>query len=115
MELTRKQKEEIEKAGARFLLRRRPPEEIRNKVDLAYRIEGQSVFIYEIRPKWDNEKVIIEEQIAKATYVESQKHWKIFWMRGNLEWILYEPIPYVKLISDFFDIVSDDEMFCFFG
>ncbi|GBD90187.1 hypothetical protein BMS3Abin04_00904 [bacterium BMS3Abin04] len=115
MKLTKQQIEEIEKAAAKFLYYRRPPEEIRDKVDLAYRIEDQNVFIYEIRPKWDDEKIIIEEPIAKATYVKAQKHWKIFWMRGNLQWTLYEPIPYVKLISDFFDVVSDDEMYCFFG
>ncbi len=60
-------------------------------------------------------EIIIEEQIAKATYVKKEKHWKIFWMRDNLKWYLYEPIPYVKLISDFFNIVADDEMHCFFG
>ena len=114
MSLTKQQIKEIEKEGAKFLYNRRPPIEIRNKVDFAYRIKEQSIFIYEIRPKWDDEKIIIEEQIAKATYVRAQKHWKIFWMRGNLQWTLYEPIPYVKLISDFFDIVSDDEMYCFF-
>jgi len=115
MTLTKEQIKEIEKAAAKFLYYKRPPEEIRNKVDLAYRIEEQSVYIYEIRPKWDDESIIIEEQIAKATFVKVQKHWKLFWMRGNLQWNLYEPIPYVKLISDFFDIVSDDEMCCFFG
>jgi hypothetical protein len=115
MALTKKQIEEVEKAAAKFLYYKRPSEEIRNKVDLAYRIEEQSVYIFEIRPKWDDENIIIEEQIAKTTYVKAQKHWKIFWMRGNLQWSLYEPIPYVKLISDFFDIVSDDEMCCFFG
>jgi len=115
MGLTERQTEEIEKAAAKFLYYRRPPKEIRGKVDLTYCIEGQSVFIYEIRPKWDNKEILIEEQIAKATYIKTQKHWKIFWMRGNLQWTLYEPISYVKLISDFFDIVSADEMQCFFG
>lgn len=115
MTLTKEQMEEIEKEAAKFLYLRRPPEEVRNQVDLAYRIEDQNIFIYEIRPKWNDETVMIEEQIAKATYVKAQKHWKIFWMRGNLQWALYEPIPNVKLISDFFDVVSDDEMHCFFG
>lgn len=113
--LTEKQIEEIKKAATKFLYYRRPPEEIRDKVDLTYRIEGKSVYIYEIRPKQDNEEILIEEQIAKVTYVKTQKHWKIFWMRGNLQWTLYEPIPSVKLISDFFDIVSDDEFHTFFG
>lgn len=115
MTLKKEQIESIKAAASKFLYYRRPPEEIRDQVDLAYRIEEQSVLIYEIRPKWNDETIIIEEQIAKATYVQAQKHWKIFWMRGNLKWIIYEPIPYVKLISDYFDIVAEDEMNCFFG
>ncbi len=33
-----------------FVKRRRPPEELRDKVDLSFRIENQSVFIFEVRP-----------------------------------------------------------------
>ena len=35
-----------------FMAKRRPPPDIRDKLDLAYRIEGQSVVIFEIRPFW---------------------------------------------------------------
>jgi hypothetical protein len=32
----------------------RPPEEIREKLDISYRIEKQSVIIFEIRPNWQD-------------------------------------------------------------
>ena len=47
---------EIIEALENFLYKRRPPVELRSKVDLAYKIDNQSVIIYEIRPLWDSVK-----------------------------------------------------------
>ncbi len=33
----------------------RPPEEIRDQVDISYRIEKQSLFIFEIQPNWQDQ------------------------------------------------------------
>ena len=41
MAFTKEQTDHIESAMADFLARRRPPEEIRDKLDLGWRIEGQ--------------------------------------------------------------------------
>lgn len=38
-----------EKIVGQFIEKRRPPAHVRNQVDLAFRIEGQSVIIFEIR------------------------------------------------------------------
>lgn len=51
-----------------FLARRRPPLEIRDKVDLGWRIEGQSVVIFSIRPMCKDESQKIKEPAAKAIY-----------------------------------------------
>ena len=37
-----------------FIASHRPPEHLRDKVDLSYSIEEQSIEIFEIRPRWDN-------------------------------------------------------------
>jgi hypothetical protein len=66
MAFTIEQTASIESSIADFLTRRRPPEEIRHKLDLAWRIEGQSVVIYSIRPFWRDESQKIEEPAAKA-------------------------------------------------
>ena len=50
----------IEAARSDFMAKRRPPPEIRDKLDLAYRIEGQSVVIFEIRPFWRDPSETIE-------------------------------------------------------
>ena len=115
MALNEEQIAEIKKAAAKYLYYNRPPLEIRDKVDLAYRIEGQSVYVFEIRPRWDNPKVKMESPVAKTTYIKSTDVWKVYWIRSTMKWDLYEPVPYVRTIYDFFDLVQEDEHNCFFG
>jgi hypothetical protein len=60
---------DIIEAMENFLERKRPPEDIRDKVDIGYRIENQSIFIFEILPQWNNPEKKIESLFAKATYL----------------------------------------------
>ena len=63
-----------------FLSRIRPPEDIRHQLDIGYKIEQQSIIVFEIRPKWNKPDIILEHSIAKATYVKSKNNWTIFVM-----------------------------------
>jgi hypothetical protein len=65
------QKKRVEKKVAAFIEGRRPPVHIRDEVDLAFRFDGRSVEIFEIRPRWDNPSERIEEAVAKARYMKS--------------------------------------------
>lgn len=115
MALTETQKQAIDKAGAVFLLKRRSPEEMRDQLDIAYRIDEQSVLIFEIRPRFDDPSIKQETPIAKATYVQAAKQWKIFWMRADLKWHGYKPHLTVTTIDEFFELVDKDRYGCFFG
>jgi hypothetical protein len=115
MALTEKQIKDVTAAGEGFLEKRRPPVEIRSQLDLAYRIQGQSVLVYELRPGWNNPAEINEEPVAKTTFVKTQNHWKVYWMRADLKWHSYSPKPTVKTIQAFFKLVDDDSYACFFG
>lgn len=115
MALTEKQIQKIHQAGKDFLKIRRPPVEDRNQLDLIYRIEGQSVIIFEIRPRWDEPSEIMEHEVAKTTFVKTKKHWKVYWMRADLKWHAYSPKAAVKSIEQFFELVDGDEYACFFG
>ena len=53
---------------------RRPPPHIRAQLDLAFRISGQSIEIFEIRPDWRDKGKTLEEPVAKATY-NKNKEW----------------------------------------
>ena len=56
-----------------YVEKHRPPPHVRNQVDLGFRVKGQSIEIYEIRPLWNNPDKIIEEMQAKTTYVKKTK------------------------------------------
>ena len=107
---------EIRRTGktmAAYVNSRRPPLHVRDEMDLLYAIEGQSTFLLEFRQLMDG--ACIERPFAKATYVRTQKVWKIYWMRANLKWHSYEPLPTVKSIQAFCDAVDADPLGCFKG
>lgn len=105
----------IERAASAFLAKRRPPEHIREQLDLSWRLEKQSIYLYEIRPVWNNPSEKQELEFAKATFIRSQGIWKIYWMRQDLKWHCYEPDAQVKSIEQFFEVIEMDEFGCFFG
>lgn len=98
-----------------FMKIRRPPTHIRNELDLGYRINDQSVEIFEVRPQRRDPTLKMETPVAKATFVKTQGCWKIFWQRADLKWHGYEPTPKVKSLAEFLSIVAEDKHGCFFG
>ena len=107
--------EKYKKIVREYVEKHRPPPHIRNEVDLSFRVKGQSVEIFEIRPMWNNPNETIEESVAKATYVKSRNIWKIFWQRADLKWHSYEPEPEVNTLEEFLKVVEEDEYCCFYG
>jgi hypothetical protein len=105
----------IEKIMAGYLERTRPPVHIRNELDIAYRINNQSIELFEVRPAFRNPKQKIEHAIAKATYVKRAKEWRLYWMRADLKWHRYEPVPEVDSLEDFLEVIEDDAHGCFYG
>lgn len=111
-ELERKR---IEKTVGRFIETHRPPPAIRSQLDLKFRLQGQSVELFEIRPVWDNPSQKMESPVAKATYVKAQNIWKVYWMRADLKWHGYPPAPEVATLDAFLALVAEDKHACFFG
>ncbi len=104
-----------EKIVSEFVSKRRPPAHIRNEVDLSFRLVGQSVEIFEIRPVWNKPEEKMEQPVAKATYVKRQNIWKVYWMKSDLKWHKYEPEFEVGELGHFVAIVDKDEYGCFWG
>lgn len=98
-----------------YVARIRPPENIREKLDITYKIENQSVILQEVRPMFESPDQKIESGFAKATYVKSSKKWKIYWMRANLKWDAYEPKPEVHTLQEFVKLIDEDSFHCFKG
>jgi len=99
-----------------LMKQRRPPPQVRPKLDLGFRVKGHSVEIFEIRPAWRGPAgEMSESAVAKATYVRTRGVWRVFWQRRDLKWHGYEPRPEVKSIDEFASLVSEDAHACFFG
>ena len=99
----------------KFIEEIRPPEVIRPQLDIGYKMEAQSVFIFELRPQQNDPKIIREHALAKATFVKTQNIWKIFWKRANGNWHGYTPEPEVKTLPEFLELVKEDKHHCFWG
>ena len=106
---------DVIEAMENFIARKRPPENIRPKLDIGYKIEEQSITVFEIRPQWDKPEVIREHPVARTTFVKAKNHWKVFWMRADLKWHSYTPTPTVKSIAEFTKLVEEDKHHCFWG
>jgi len=115
MALSEFETKRVEKAAIAFLEKRRPPPHVRPKLDIGYRISGQSLELFEIRPQLDNPKERSEYPFAKATYVKATGTWKVYWLRADLKWHSYEPAAQVSSAEHFLAIVDEDEHACFFG
>ena len=106
---------DVIEAMENFIARKRPPEHIREKLDLGYKIEDQNIFVFEIRPKFEKPGEKRETPIAKTTFVKAKNYWKVFWMRADLNWHSYTPKPTVKTVNEFCKLVEEDKHNCFFG
>lgn len=96
-----------------FVNRKRPPMHVRDQVDFKWKLEGQSVYLVEIRRLMDGE--LNERSFAKATWIRTQAVWKIYWQRADLKWHSYEPVAAAKSIQGFCDAVEADPYGCFWG
>lgn len=104
-----------ERTVGTWLEARRPPPEIRPELDLGFRIEGQSIEIFEIRPLWRHPGKKIESSVAKATYVKSRELWKVYWKRADLRWHRYEPAGEMGSLEDVLALVGEDAYGAFWG
>ena len=102
-------------AAGEFISARRPPPEIRNSVDYRADIKGQELTILAIRPAYNDQNQKVDHPIAKARWVGTRKVWRLFWMRSDLKWHSYEPLPESPSISRLLAEVHRDPHCCFFG
>ena len=116
MALTELETARVRKTVGAFVEARRPPLHLREKVDLAFRLSGQSVEIFEVRQAYGGAPgERIELPVAKATYVRSVRRWRVFWLRQDMKWHSYKPAPDVATIEEFVALVREDRNSCFFG
>lgn len=95
----------------------RPKEEIRSQLGFQFDIDQQnaSVVIIEVRPNFFNPSQQTLMPVAKAKYNKSKEMWSIYWMRATEKWEKYPEEPFVPNLKQFFRVVKEDKLCCFFG
>ena len=99
--------------GERFY--NRVPPGVRDRLRFEYRIEGQSVIISEVRPRWDKPEEWTYLDFAKLRYIRKTGTWKLYWKRLSGKWELYEPKGEAKYLGSLVTAVEEDRYGCFFG
>ena len=115
MSLSDIERKRCERALQGFLQKRRPPPHLRSQVDIEFRIQNQSVEIFETRADWRGGSERIVHPFAKATFVRTTGVWRVCWRRADLKWHGYAPCPEVDSIDEFVALVDHDEYACFLG
>lgn len=79
-------------------------------------IEGkllnQSIEISELRQRWDDPTHSLSIPVAKATFIRTQKVWRLYWMRGNRKWEKYDEYEHLEWA---FNAIKEDLYGCFWG
>jgi hypothetical protein len=88
---------------------------IRKLLDLGYSYDGKVIFLYEIRPVWNNPKEIQHIEYAKIRFYKSRQEWKLYWMRASGKWEIYEPFPETSHLEKIIKIIKEDKYGCFYG
>lgn len=115
MAFRKAEREKWEPLVKAFIEKQRPPENVRYQIDLSYSINDQSIEIFEVRPQWQHPEEKVNLPVAKATWVRSQRIWKIYWQRADLKWHEYDPLSETESLERFLKEVGEDPMACFWG
>ena len=96
---------------------RRSPAHLKDRKRLTYKVIGtsHSIEVYEERPGWKKTTRWRRMEIAKFRYVRATERWKLYWVRQDLKWQAYEPLPESATIEQLVAEVDRDPCGAFFG
>ena len=97
------------------LCKRRSPGHLRDQLRFVFVVKEHDVTVYEERPRLNNPREWTTSGIAKFKYSRKQNVWKLYWMRQNLMWHLYGPLPESIRIDRLVAEVDKDPYGAFFG
>ncbi|HHZ68959.1 MAG TPA: DUF3024 domain-containing protein [Methylococcaceae bacterium] len=103
----------VEKVAKEFCSKRNvnfPPDQLY----IDYRLEDQVLYLFEVRPRWDEPNIKAETMVAKLWYIKKDKLWKLYWQRQNMKWHLYEG-GINKNLEPLLVQVNEDNYGCFWG
>lgn len=104
----------IESYFQNYCHKRNKPE-FYDKLHLEYEIDNQSFVLLEVRQHWRDPTRQTRSPYAKIRYIRSSETWKLYWMRRDMKWYLYDPHPEAKSYVKLLEVIDDDKHGCFYG
>ena len=89
--------------------------EVRAQLLLGYRIERNSITLFESRVRYDNRTEWFESPVAKFQYVESIERWRLFCKFRDRKWRGYQPLPESRSLAELVAEVKRDPTGIFWG
>ena len=93
----------------------RVPERVRNEVRLSFSVRGDSVTLFEERPRWNAPVQWISSKIAQFRYDHKTKQWSLHCRDRNDKWHDYLNIRPMKDFSVLLKEVDRDPTCIFWG
>ena len=97
------------------LCRRCSPPEHADQLRTVYGVEGHRVTMYEERPPWGGVGEWTHRGLARFRYLRSRDEWRLYWMRQDLRWHLYDPDEMPADLASLVAVVDADKHGAFFG
>ena len=114
MALSELQRAQVTKLLTAFCESRVPPT-VRDELRHGFRIEGNSVELFESRPAFLPPRDWKEHPVAKFRYVASRRHWQLYCQYRDLKWHEYEPRPSAASFEGLLREVVEDPTGIFWG
>jgi len=97
------------------LCRKCSPPEHADELRTVYEVEGHSVTMYEERSPWDGVGEWTRSGIARFRFSRSRREWRLYRMRQDLRWHLYDPDEMPADLDSLVAVVEADKYGAFFG
>ncbi len=95
---------------------KRVPLHVRHKVNLSYKVRGDSITIIENRPPWRKELTEwTHSKIAQFRYNGKKNTWTLYCADRNSKWRAYKVLPPVGDMDKVFEAIDRDSTGIFWG
>ncbi len=93
----------------------RVPLRVRDKVRLSFRIEGNVIDLFELRPRFRAPRQWQEDSVARFRHVQSHRVWRLYCQYRDLRWHEYEPLFEARSFDELLTEVNKDPTGIFWG
>lgn len=93
----------------------RIPENIRDKIRMAFMISGNKVTLFESRPVYSNSSVWTQTPIAQFRFDERSMKWTLYSADSNSKWHIYPGIKPTAILEYLLQAVDSDPTHVFYG